>query len=48
MAPSIIIGLLGVAVLAVSAWLDINRRDGSGWAFVALCLIVTSCSQATP
>lgn len=41
-----LIGAMGVAVCAISAWLCIKGRDGSGWAIVAVFLIVTSCNQA--
>lgn len=43
-----IVGALGLGVAALSAWLTIRGRDGSGWAILAFFLIVTSCSHATP
>jgi len=38
--------LLALGVLIVSAWMHINEKDGSGWGFVALCLIIASCNSA--
>ena len=39
-------GLLGILVAAISAWLHVNGKDGSGWAVLATCLIVTSCMRS--
>ena len=44
---SIILGVLGLGVAALSVWLHINNKDGFGWGFVAFCLIVTSCDRAS-
>lgn len=38
---------MGLGLAAVSAWLSINGKDGSGWGFVAFVCIVTSCTRAT-
>lgn len=43
-----IVGVLGLGVAGISAWLHVRGRDGSGWGIVAFFLIVTSCSHATP
>lgn len=48
MAGAAILGAIGVAIAAISAWLRINNKDGSGWAILAFCLLVTSCQQITP
>lgn len=41
-----IIGAMAIGVGVISALMHINGKDGSGWGFVALCLIITSCSKA--
>ena len=46
MISAVITGVLGLGLAVVSAWLAVKGRDGSGWALVAFCLIVTSCSRA--
>ena len=40
------LGLTGAAVAAVSAWLHINGKDGSGWAVVAVLTLLTTCQIA--
>lgn len=37
--------LIGGIIAAISAWLHINGKDGSGWGVVAFFLIVGGCSQ---
>lgn len=39
-------GALGLGLATISAWLCIKGRDGSGWGFLAFCLIVTSCIRS--
>lgn len=41
MTGAIIIACMGVSIAGISAWLHVRGRDGSGWGFVAFCLIVT-------
>lgn len=43
---AVITGAVGVGLAAVSAWMHIRGRDGSGWGLVAFCCIVTSCSKS--
>lgn len=46
MSGAIITGVLGLGLAAISAWLAINNKDGSGWGLLAFLLIVTSCSAS--
>lgn len=46
MTEAAIVGVLGLVVLAISAYLHVNDKDGSEWGFVALLLIIHSCSKA--
>jgi hypothetical protein len=46
MTQAIITGVLGLGVLAAAAWLKIRGRDPDVWPFVALILIMVSCSAA--
>jgi len=46
MIASIITGVLGLGVAAISAWMHIRNKDGSGWGLMAFILIVTSCTHA--
>ncbi len=39
------LGFTGAAIAAVSAWLAIRGKDGSGWAIVATLLLIATCSQ---
>ena len=43
---AVFLGVMAIAILFVSAWMHIKGRDGSGWGFVALCLIITSCTRS--
>lgn len=40
------IGLLGLGLAAISAWLHVKGKDGGGWAVLAFLLIVASCWRA--
>ena len=42
-----ITGCLGIGIAAISAYLHVHGKDGSGWGFVALILVMVSCSHAT-
>jgi len=46
MTKAIVTGAMGVALATLSVWMHIKGKDGSGWGFVAVCLIITSCSSA--
>lgn len=47
MSPPLALVLLALGVCAVSAHLHVHGKDGSGWGFVALCLVITSCNHLT-
>ena len=38
-----IYGVMAVGIAAVSAYLHVNGKDGSGWAIVAFFLVLASC-----
>lgn len=42
MTGAVIVGAMGLGLAAISAWLAIKDKDGSGWALLAFVLIVTS------
>jgi hypothetical protein len=42
----IVLAVVGCMLAGISAWVHINDRDGSGWALLAFCFLVTSCQQA--
>jgi hypothetical protein len=46
MVGAAIVGVLGLGLAVLSAWLHIKNKDGSGWGLMAFILIVTSCSKA--
>jgi hypothetical protein len=46
-ANGVVAGVLGLGVATLSAWLHVRGKDGSGWGFVALCLIIHSCTAAS-
>lgn len=46
MSGAIIVGVMGLSVAVLSAWLHVEGKDGSGWGLFAFLLIVTSCSHA--
>lgn len=39
---------MGVALAVLSGWMHVRGRGGDGWAVIAFCLIVTSCSRSAP
>lgn len=45
MTGAAILASMALGVVAISAWLHIKGKDGSGWGFVALCLIIASCNK---
>jgi hypothetical protein len=46
MTKAIILCALALGVLTVSAWMHIRNKDGSGWGFVALLLVMSACDAA--
>lgn len=46
MTKAILLSALALGVLTVSAWMHIKNKDGSGWGFVALVLLISSCDAA--
>lgn len=46
MTGAAITAVLALGVLAISAWLHINGKDGGGWGVLAVILIMVSCSRA--
>ena len=38
---------LAVGIAFVSAYMHAHGKDGGGWGFVALCLVITSCNHLT-
>lgn len=46
MQSAIFLGAMAIAILFISAWMHIKGKDGSGWGFVALILVITSCSRS--
>jgi hypothetical protein len=41
----LVLGVIGCVIAGISAWLHIRGKDGSGWALMAFCFLVTSCQQ---
>ncbi len=41
----LVLGGVGVAIAILSIWLHINNKDGSGWAVLAVLLLLSSCGQ---
>jgi hypothetical protein len=44
MERTLALGIIGVGIAAISAYLHVNDKDGSGWGLVAFCFLVSSCS----
>lgn len=40
-----VMGVIGLGIAALSIWMHIKGKDGSGWGLLAFCFFLASCEQ---